>query len=134
MCRKDNSRLPRPLLLYAYAAIIYSGFTLNSDRGANPPATSNPPAANNPPADGGANPPAANNPQQAGNDGGAANKPQAGNGNGGANNPQQAAKPTKPGSGSSGLAHTGTAAGAIAVVALILVGAGVFAVRRRRAS
>ena len=99
-----------------------------SDRGANPPATSNPPA------DGGANPPAANNPQQAGNDGGAANKPQAGNGNGGANNPQQAAKPTKPGSGSSGLAHTGTAAGAIAVVALILVGAGVFAVRRRRAS
>ena len=117
-----------------------------SDRAANPPAdggngnggaAANPPAGNggaaNPPADGGngnggaaANPPAGN---------GAANPPA---GNGAANNPPAAAGPATVAAtarpGSSGLAHTGTAAGVIAVVALILVGAGVFAVRRRRAS
>ena len=99
--------------------------------------TTEPPAgsdrAANPPADGGngnggaaANPPAGN---------GAANPPA---GNGAANNPPAAAGPATVAAtarpGSSGLAHTGTAAGAIAVVALILGGAGVFAVRRRRAS
>ena len=99
--------------------------------------TTEPPAgsdrAANPPADGGngnggaaANPPAGN---------GAANPPA---GNGAANNPPAAAGPATVAAtarpGSSGLAHTGTAAGVIAVVALILVGAGVFAVRRRRAS
>ena len=99
--------------------------------------TTEPPAgsdrAANPPADGGngnggaaANPPAGN---------GAANPPA---GNGAANNPPAAAGPATVAAtarpGSSGLAHTGTAAGVIAVVALILVGAGVVAVRRRRAS
>ncbi|WP_311472697.1 LPXTG cell wall anchor domain-containing protein, partial [uncultured Actinomyces sp.] len=91
--------------------------------------------------DGAANPPAgggdgAANPPAGGGDG-AANPPAGGNG-AAANPPAAAARPATVAAtarpGSSGLAHTGTAAGVIAVVALILIGAGVFAVRRRRAS